>query len=80
MKKRSDAPAVIFLLVRLFVCLWLGWKALNVWGIGGRITDMYTDEEVLRLPGESFWCNEGLWLAMGLAGALFLWEDRKSVV
>ena len=77
MKKRSDAPVVIFLLLRLFICLWLGWKALNVWGIGGRITDMYTDEEVLRLPRESFWCNEGLWLAMGLAGALFLWDTVK---
>lgn len=77
MKKRSDAQAVIFLLLRLFICLWLGWKALNVWGIGGRITDMYTDEEVLRLPRESFWCNKGLWLAMGLAGALFLWDTVK---
>lgn len=77
MKKHSDTPALIFLLLRLFICLWLGWTALNVWGIGGRIVDWYTDETVLSLPRESFWCNEGLWTAMGLAGILVLWDVVK---
>lgn len=77
MKKHADVPSVIFLLLRLFICLWLGWTALNVWGIGGRIVDWYTDETVLSLARESFWCNEGLWIAMGLAGILFLWDMVK---
>lgn len=77
MKKHADVPSVIFLLLRLFICLWLGWTALNVWGIGGRIVDWYTDETVLSLARESFWCNEGLWTAMGLAGILFLWDMVK---
>ena len=77
MKKHADVPSVIFLLLRLFICLWLGWTALNVWGIGGRIVDWYTDETVLSLARESFWCNEGLWTAMGLAGILFLWDVVK---
>ena len=77
MKKHADVPSVIFLLLRLFICLWLGWTALNVWGIGGRIVDWYTDETVLSLARESFWCNEGLWIAMGLAGILFLWDVVK---
>ena len=77
MKKHADMPSVIFLLLRLFICLWLGCTALNVWGIGGRIVDWYTDETVLSLPRESFWCNEGLWTAMGLAGILFLWDVVK---
>lgn len=77
MKKHADMPSVIFLLLRLFICLWLGWTALNVWGIGGRIVDWYTDETVLSLARESFWCNEGLWTAMGLAGILFLWDMVK---
>lgn len=77
MKKHADVPSVIFLLLRLFICLWLGWTALNVFGIGGRIVDWYTDETVLSLARESFWCNEGLWIAMGLAGILFLWDMVK---
>ena len=77
MKKQSEGPAILFLLLRLFICLWLGRTALNVWGIGGRIVDWYTDETVLSLPRESFWCNEGLWTAMGLAGILFLWDVVK---
>lgn len=77
MKKHADVPSVIFLLLRLFICLWLGWTALNVWGIGGRIVDWYTDETVLSLARESFWCNEGLWIAMGLAGILILWDMVK---
>ena len=77
MKKQSEGPAILFLLLRLFICLWLGWTALNVWGIGGRIVDWYTDETVLSLARESFWCNEGLWIAMGLAGILFLWDMVK---
>ena len=77
MKKQSEGPAILFLLLRLFICLWLGWTALNVFGIGGRIVDWYTDETVLSLARESFWCNEGLWIAMGLAGILFLWDMVK---
>ena len=77
MKKQSEGPAILFLLLRLFICLWLGWTALNVWGIGGRIVDWYTDETVLSLARESFWCNEGLWIAMGLAGILILWDMVK---
>ena len=50
MKKQSEGEAILFLLLRLFICLWLGWEALNVWGIGGVIAGLYTDEEVLCLP------------------------------
>ena len=70
MKKHSDTPALIFLLLRLFICLWLGRTALNVWGIGGRIVDWYTDETVLSLPTSEFASSSSAWETTGLLIAM----------
>lgn len=77
MADHSQRKSIFFLFIRIAICFLALLKAVYIWGMAGTIADSYTNEEILNLVTESFWCNQGLYIAMALIASLLLWEIIK---
>lgn len=66
MKKIVYHKEYIGSLARILISGLLVWKIIEIWSMGGNITDWYMNEAVLRMVRESFLCNDGLLISMAV--------------
>lgn len=57
---------MFFLIIRILFCFTMLWNIITLLGMGGNISDWYSDEKVLSLVQDTFLCNDGVWIAAGL--------------